>query len=413
MDTISPSTTSDDVSRWTAQQLAAAWPTLDSSLTCAQVYDWFERRPNQPAAAVVDKGAAVVGLVNRVLFLSSYPQRYYAELYGRRSILALANRNPLEVDEHVSVAELGATLVFERPFALLECFVVTSAGRYAGIGTGEALMRSKVALLQQREQELRLALKNATEASRAKNNFLALMSHELRTPLNAIIGFSQVLRDELFGPLGNERYSHYSGDIYSAGKHLLSLINDILDVSKAEAGKLDLHLEAVSLPQLIDQCVTLMEEKAREGQLTLATDCAESLPSLLGDEMKLKQIILNLVSNAIKFTPPGGEVSVGIYTASTGGLCLFVRDTGIGMPQELIPAAMEPFRQLGSPRARRFEGSGLGLSLVKSLAELHQAELAIQSEVGEGTEVRVLFPVSRTLPSHGWGFAVAQKQLAG
>jgi two-component system cell cycle sensor histidine kinase PleC len=411
MDVISP--VSDDASPWTAQRLAAAWPALDSSLTCAEVYDWFEKQPNQTAAAVLDEGEAVVGLVNRVLFLSSYTQRYYPELYGRRSILALANRNPLVVDEHVSIAELGAMLVFERPTALSECFAVTSAGRYVGIGTGEALMRSKVALLQQREQELRAALKNATEASRAKTNFLALMSHELRTPLNAIIGFSEILRNEMFGPLGNERYGCYSANIHSAGKHLLALINDILDVSKAEAGKLDLHLEAVSLPHLIGQCVTLTEGKAREGQLTLTTDCGKSVPSLLGDEMRLKQIILNLVSNAVKFTPAGGKVTVGVYTESSGGLCLFVKDTGIGMPQELIPVALEPFRQLGSPRARRFEGTGLGLSLVKTLADLHQAELVIESEVGKGTQVRVFFPTSRNLPSHGWGFAVAQNQLTG
>jgi two-component system cell cycle sensor histidine kinase PleC len=413
MDISNPSAVSDDASRWLAHRLAAAWPTLDSSLTCAHVYDWFENRSDQPAAAVLDRGDAVVGLVNRVLFLSSYAQRYYPELYGRRSILALANRNPLVVDENVSVAEVGAALVFERPAALLEGFVVTSGGKYYGIGTGEALMRSKVALLQQREQELRMALRTATEASRAKTNFLALMSHELRTPLNAIIGFSEILRDEHFGPLGNRRYGGYSAHIHSAGKHLLSLINDILDVSKAEAGKLELHFEAVSLPQLIGECVNLTEGKAREGQLTLTKHCAESVTSLLGDELRLKQIIINLLSNAMKFTPAGGQVSVGVDTDASGGLCLFVKDTGIGMPQELIPVALEPFRQLGSPRARRFEGSGLGLSLVKSLAELHQAKLAIQSEVGKGTQVRVLFPASRNLPSQGWGFAAAQKQLAG
>ena len=161
---------------------------------------------------------------------------------------------------------------------------------------------------------------------------------------------------------------------------------------------------------MIGECVKLTEGTASERRLSLVIHCENALPALLGDEMRLKQIVLNLVSNAIKFTLPGGEVSVGAESDVSGALHLIVRDNGIGMAPEMIPIALEPFRQLGSPRARRFEGSGLGLSLVKSLAEMHQAELRIQSEIGIGTEVRVQFPVCRSLPFHRW--ASPQEQLA-
>jgi two-component system cell cycle sensor histidine kinase PleC len=367
----------DNAAPWTAQQLAAPWPTLSCDITCAQVFNWLEEHLDQPAVAVVDENDTVVGLVNRILFLSNYARRYYPELYGRRPILALANRSPLIVDEMTGVAELGAALVFENPAALIECFVVTSNGRYLGIGTGEALMRSKVALLQAREHELSRAVVDAREASRAKSNFLALMSHELRTPLNAIIGFSEIVSTEIFGPLGNTKYG------------------DILDVSKAEAGKLDLYVEAVSLPDVIAECVKLLTVRAQEGRLKLSVATYDDLPSVMGDQMRLKQIVLNLLSNAVKFTPAGGHVTIGAQHTATGGVDIFVRDTGIGMAPEQIPVALEPFRQIGSAHARQFEGTGLGLSLVKSLVELHNGELFIESALNAGTTVRARFPAAR------------------
>lgn len=392
----------DNAAPWTAQQLAAPWPTLSCHITCAQVFDWLEEHLGQPAVAVVDENNAVVGLVNRILFLSNYARRYYPELYGKRQILALANKKPLVVDEMTGVAELGAALVFENPAALIECFVVTSRGRYLGIGTGEALMRSKVALLQARERELSRAVVDAREASRAKSNFLALMSHELRTPLNAIIGFSEILSTEIFGPLGNTKYAEYSRDIHAAGTHLLALINDILDVSKAEAGKLDLYVEPVSLPEMIADCVKLLTGRAQEGRLKLSVACYDDLPCVMGDQMRLKQIVLNLLSNAVKFTPPGGYVTVGAQHTATGGVDIFVRDTGIGMAPEQIPVALEPFRQIGSAHARQFEGTGLGLSLVKSLVELHDGELFIDSALNAGTTVRARFPALRCAASKDW-----------
>ena len=196
------------------------------------------------------------------------------ELFRRKSILRLANPAPLIVDEKVQVADLGATLLMENPDALFECFVVTRRGCYLGIGTGEALLRDKLRLLQAREQEFSRALKAETRANSAKSDFLALMSHELRTPLNAIIGFSEVLGTELLGPLGHPRYREYANDVHGAGRHLLALINDILDLSKAAAGKFDLQCEEIAPADIIGECMKLMRGKAHEGKLRLHADLA-------------------------------------------------------------------------------------------------------------------------------------------
>ncbi|HVP84007.1 MAG TPA: HAMP domain-containing sensor histidine kinase [Rhizomicrobium sp.] len=386
-----------DLSEWTAGRLATLWPPLPETITCGEVFEWFAKNPEQSAVAIVNDDAIVVGLVNRLRFLARYSQRYIHELYSRRPIAKMANNNPLVVEEHLTVAQVSARMVVERPDALVECFVVTKAGRYLGIGTGEALMRCKVDLLQIQEKSLSRALEQAHTANRAKGHFLALMSHELRTPLNAIIGFSEVLSGEFFGPLGGERYRDYACDIHSAGNHLLRLINEILDLSRAEAGKLDLRPEELALPALVAECVKLVADRAQGQGVSLSVNLPDWLPLLFADELRVKQILLNLLSNAIKFTPEGGRVEVAVTRDRSGGIVLSVADTGIGMAPDMISVALEPFRQIDSPLSRKQEGSGLGLSLVKSLAELHQATLCIESTLAQGTTVRVAFPAERTL----------------
>jgi two-component system cell cycle sensor histidine kinase PleC len=386
-----------DYSEWTAGRLATLWPALPHTTTCGEMFEWLNREKEQPAVAIVDENDFVVGLVNRLRFLARYSQRYIHELYSRRPIAKMANNNPLAVEEHLSVAQLSARMVVERPDALVESFVVTRSGRYLGIGTGEALMRCKVDLLQIQETSLSRALEHARAADRAKGHFLALMSHELRTPLNAIIGFSEVLSAEFFGPLGSDRYKSYVGDIHQAGNHLLRLINEILDLSRAEAGKLDLRPEEIALPALVSECVKLVADRARGQGVTLCAEMPDWLPPLFADELRVKQILLNLLSNAIKFTPEGGRIEVRIAQDRSGGIVLSVSDTGIGMAPEMISVALEPFRQIDSPLSRKTEGSGLGLSLVKSLAELHDATLSIESALAQGTSVRISFPPARTL----------------
>jgi two-component system, cell cycle sensor histidine kinase PleC len=388
---LSPSVV-DAEAEWKAATLALALPTFTAATTCIEAYDWFNRAEPQIAAAVVGEGGEVLGIVNRLRFLSRYAQRYVPELYGRKSITQLANTKPLIVDEHIPVEDLGAMITLDCPDALRECFVVTRKGVYLGIGTSEALVRSKVALLMARQERLNEALLAAEDADRTKSNFLALMSHELRTPLNAIIGFSEVLSGELFGPHQVARYGEYARDIHGAGKHLLALINDILDLSKSEAGKMELCLEEIDLPALFKDCMRLIGGRAEDRKLTASIAVNAGLPPLRGDELRLKQVLLNLLSNAVKFTMPGGKVEVGADMQADGSLLIRVRDTGIGMAPEMIPMALEPFRQLDSPIARNVEGTGLGLSLAKSLTEQQGGTLSIQSAPNEGTTVRLVFP---------------------
>jgi len=375
-----------------AGELAQDLPTLSPRMTCGDTFDWFLARPDQPAAAVVDDDGRVRGLVNRLLFQAAYARRYYPELFSKASILRLSNTKPVTVERTLSVAELSAMLAFEKPDALVECFVVTDNGRYFGIATAETLMRCKVDMLTAHQEQLRATLLRLTEANQAKSSFLALMSHELRTPLNAIIGFSEVLSAEIFGPLGSERYRSYAGDIHGAGKHLLALINDILDLSKAEAGRLDLHHEPLDVRELIGDCVKLVSERARNQFVELKSQVAPGLPALLGDELRVKQMVLNLLSNAVKFTPPGGKVDVSAALSNTDELVITVADTGVGMAPEMIPVALEPFRQVDASLARKFEGTGLGLPLVKMLIERHEGRLVIESELNVGTAVRLVFP---------------------
>jgi two-component system cell cycle sensor histidine kinase PleC len=385
----------------TAGLLAARTPPLNENTTCGEVFHWFVDRPGVPAAAILDSQTGkVLGLVNRFIFFAKYARQYVPELFSRKSILKLANPDPLIVDSEVRLADLGATLLEENPDALIECFVVTRRGRYLGVGTGEALLMGKVKLLQAREDELSRALTAETRANAAKSDFLALMSHELRTPLNAIIGFSEVLGTEMLGPLGHPRYREYANDVHGAGKHLLALINDILDLSKAAAGKFELACTEIAPADIVTECLRLTRGKAHEGGLRLTSDLAPGLPNLIVDRLRLKQAVLNLCSNAIKFTPPGGNVHVSANQAEDDSFILAVRDTGIGMSPEQIPLALEPFRQVASPFARNAEGTGLGLALVKSLIECHDGRLEIESGLKMGTTVRLILPPHRTVRRH-------------
>ena len=237
---------------------------------------------------------------------------------------------------------------------------------------------------------------DAEAASRAKSEFLANMSHELRTPLNAIIGFAEVIERETFGPTA-QRYREYAGDIHGSGQHLLQVINDILDLAKVEAGQMLLH-EARLDPALVMQgCVRLIKPRAAKSNVRIYTAFDPNLPVLLADEARLRQIALNLLSNAVKFTKAGGRVTVSTGLDRSGGIAIAVTDTGIGMTEDEIRIALEPFRQVTSSLSRSNEGTGLGLPLTKTLVELHGGRLDISSVPGRGTTVTVIFPSSRSL----------------
>jgi PAS domain S-box-containing protein len=247
------------------------------------------------------------------------------------------------------------------------------------------------------EDELMRSKDAAEFANRTKTEFLAHMSHELRTPLNAIIGFSEVIKHQMFGSDGLPRYIDYAADIHRSGQHLLDLINDILDLSKLEAGKLELHEAEVALADTVAQCCKLVGDSAREGQVKLIQEIGKGLPSLRADERALKQVLLNLFSNAIKFTPKGGVVTVRAHVQPDGGLGIEVSDTGIGIKVEDVKVALSPFGQIDSKLARQHKGTGLGLPICKSLVELHGGTFALESAPGKGTTVIVTFPTERVI----------------
>jgi len=247
----------------------------------------------------------------------------------------------------------------------------------------------------QHEAELRRSKEDAELANRAKSDFLANMSHELRTPLNAILGFSEVIRDQLFGPTGNPRYAAYARDIHGSGQHLLQIINDLLDISKLEAGKVDLHEAEVSLSPVLESCLRLVRDRANDGGVALRPELPAHFPAIRADERMLKQILINLLSNAVKFTPAGGTVRIGARLTEAGAIAIDVTDTGIGMSPREIEIALTPFGQVDGTLTRKHQGTGLGLPLAKSLIQLHGGELTIGSVKGQGTVVTVTLPPER------------------
>lgn len=251
---------------------------------------------------------------------------------------------------------------------------------------------------QETKQNLEEANRLLSETSRAKSSFLAGMSHELRTPLNAILGFSQVIRDEIYGPVGVDQYAEYARDIFESGRHLLALVNDVLDLSKIEAGELTLNEEEFDLREVIDSCLGMLHPLAEGKSLVMHVEAPDGvLPRMRADHRAIRQIFLNLLSNAVKFTPEGGRITTAGGRAEDDRFYVEVRDTGVGIAETDLPEVIKPFNRKNPEISPAEQGAGLGLAITNSLVEKHGGELVLNSTVGVGTTARVLFPAERAV----------------
>jgi PAS domain S-box-containing protein len=351
---------------------------IDADWTDIYVSDYSETLTGYPASDFIDK---------RVRSYASITHPDDAEMIRRTVARAVEVRQPFELDYRILHRDGHVRWVREYAQAVFD-------------GDGRAIYLDGIIfdITERRafESALRLAKEQAESASRAKSDFLAVMSHELRTPLNAIIGFSEIVLRETFGPIANERYHEYIGDIRSSGAHLLSLINDILDLSKAEAGQIELTEEPVEVEALVEACVAMLSPRAQQAGVEIITEVATDLPLLRGDERKLRQALLNLVTNGIKFTPLEGYVRLRALMVD-GRLQIEIVDNGIGIAATDIPKALSPFGQIDNALSRRHAGTGLGLPLTKRLIEAHGAEFRFISEIGVGTTVTLVFPAGRLL----------------
>jgi len=366
---------------------------LPGDEVCQIVYDQAGRlvfvqgpQPSGPKlaqASTIVMGPEPVGSV--VIEVSLYP------FLGRLAFLTAIGL-VLGFSAYISV-NLLPLRVLRRAIAHLEA--AQASLREQVVMTERALQtaREKTVIAEETSQKLEGAVQRAELANRAKSEFLSNMSHELRTPLNAIIGFSEVMMGQYFGPIGDQHYAGYALDIHKSGHLLLSIINDILDLSKIEAGRMELYLENGEIHDIVESCQRLIAGRAEDAGLTVMVEWHDPRTlTLHADLTKLKQVLLNLLSNAVKFTPRGGMITVSVEYLVDNRISLTVADTGVGMTAADLLVAMEPFRQVDNSHTRKYQGTGLGLPLAKALVELHGGEFRIGSQPQVGTTVTIVLP---------------------
>jgi len=403
--------------RW--QRTADRWSKLSTRFEPSQgreicvtvLYDDVAllRRAEEQMRRVVEGSAQ--GIVVRTHENVLYMNESFAKLLGYASLqecmaaqphvnsLIHEDDLPLVMD-HLQARIRGEEVVSHYEFRLMHrngtpVWVETHAANVNWNGQPASLSWiSDISSRKHMEAETLRSKEAAEYANRTKTQFLANMSHELRTPLNAILGFSEVIERQMFGPIA-AKYLDYARDINSSGRHLLALVNDVLDLSKLEAGKLELRESEFSLPELVEECLTLVRARAEAGGVRLKNALPHELPALRADQRAVKQLLLNFLSNAVKFTPEGGEVRIEIETRN--GLTLSVIDSGIGMTAAEIEVALAPFGQIDSHIAHKHDGTGLGLPICRSLMELHGGELRVTSAPNAGTTVAAWFPPTRVV----------------
>ncbi|UTW54874.1 ATP-binding protein [Kordiimonas sp. SCSIO 12610] len=331
-----------------------------------------------------------------------YAQGQYQDAFDQLNKVRSKDRQFATQNLQNSIRGLNASLDNIRARQEAERELKSSENAFLGLaitGSIVIILISSFAIINQRKyaKSLEISSREAEDANRAKSEFLASMSHELRTPLNAILGFSEMFKKEIYGPLGSEKYSEYSDHIYESGSHLLSIINDILDLSKVEAGKLSLAEEEVFIADIVEDAVNLITDKVDEKNIHLSLEQDNQIEYLYCDPRITKQILLNLLSNAVKFTPQNGLIIVSSTLSLQNNICISVKDNGIGMSDADLERALQPFGQAGNAFTRQNQGTGLGLPLVEQLIEQHGGSMQIKSEPGKGTEVTLCFPAERTI----------------
>jgi PAS domain S-box-containing protein len=349
---------------------------------------------------VTDHHGRIV-LVNDT-FLSEYG-------WGRQDLLGEEFTVLVPPEDHAFSKKLHAAFIRHGRHGKRELQLVRKDGRVADIVLTMAMMElsqkrrfmvSTVRDITERKnmmRNLKRAKDEADNANRAKSSFLANMSHELRTPLNAIIGFSELMKNQTFGPIGNPKYEEYMKDIHFSSRHLLDIINDVLDMSKIEAGKVELIESEVAISEVLSSVLRIMGDRANTSSIELNFQVEEGIPHIKADQRLLRQVLINLVSNAVKFSPPGKTVIVKAFTLSDNHIRLIVEDEGCGIPADKIKSVQEPFGQVNDARNYRGQGTGLGLPLAKAMVELHGGTLTLESDEGKGTKVYLDFPAERTM----------------
>lgn len=363
---------------------------------CGAVFERFQSDSDLVAVPVTDKGTPI-GLLKRTEFLVRLADRFGRPLYENRPVTELMDRNPLVVDEELGTDDLYDSLMSDWRPALQEGFIVTQGGLYKGIGTSYTLLQQHMRRAEARMKALDAARLEAEAAIRTRSQFLANMSHELRTPLNAVIGFAEfILAERSQGRPVNDVWS-YVTDIRDSGTHLLGIINSILDFSKLEANAFTLREDYEAPQEIIHRVVRMMTAEARKKNIRLSTDAEDIGVELYADLQVCKQILINLVSNAIKFSPVGASVEISLKLTRENEIEYTVLDDGPGMSAEELVRVLEPFVQADAGLSRRHEGTGLGLPLVKAFAEAHGGQFYLDSQQYQGTRAAIRFPATRTV----------------
>jgi two-component system cell cycle sensor histidine kinase PleC len=374
-----------------ARDLVTDAPTIRPQTTGAKVLDLFRSNSALPLVAVTDADGVVYGAVERDRLLSVFAQPLWFDVYFKRPILALMNRQPLVVDEATPLDEIKRLITADYPDAIQAGFLVTRRGRFSGIGTMAKLLELTVEQTQKRIVELDEARHAAEFAASSRARFLATMSHELRTPLNAIIGFSELLLGLPGAGREAPQLPDYIGDIRQSGQHLLGLINDILDYSKLEAGALTLNTHEFELSEMLHSALGVTRGQAAARDVRLELETAPRL-QMMADERRLRQVVINLISNAIKFSNPGSTVTLRALCDLAGAPVIEIIDRGVGIAPGDLERVFEPFVQVENHLNRKNEGTGLGLPLSRQIMSLHGGTLHLESAPGNGTVAVMTLP---------------------